>query len=271
MDHRREQLRRTFESAADLYDVARPSYPNQLFDDLVNLAKLKPGGRLLEIGCATGKATLPLLERGFKVDCVEIGEQLAEKARRNLAGRAVEIHTESFETWPGASASYDLVYAAAAWHWLDPATRYRKAHDLLRIGGHLAMWSASHAFPDDTDPFFFEIQDVYEAIGESVPKGEWPPAKPDKVPDQAKEILASGLFQDVVVRRYVWEQTYTAEEYIRLLNTFSGHIAMGDLKRSRLYGDIRARIGRRRNPTVRRHWLSILHLAGRSKSAPLRG
>ena len=65
-----EPLGRTFDSAADIYDAARPSYPEQLFDDLVKLAGLEAGSRLLEIGCATGKATKPLLQRGFSVVCV---------------------------------------------------------------------------------------------------------------------------------------------------------------------------------------------------------
>ena len=87
----RESLRRTFESAADLYDAARPSYPEELFDDLVELAALQKGDRLLEIGCATGKATRPLLERGFSVVCVELGAQLAQRARANLARLPAEI------------------------------------------------------------------------------------------------------------------------------------------------------------------------------------
>jgi SAM-dependent methyltransferase len=93
----REPLRRTFDTAADLYEAARPSYPEELFDDLVALAELEPGARLLEIGCATGKATRPLLERGFSVVCVEMGAQLAERARDNLAGLPVEIHVAPFE------------------------------------------------------------------------------------------------------------------------------------------------------------------------------
>jgi SAM-dependent methyltransferase len=48
------RLCRTFDSAADLYEAARPSYPDELYDDLVELAGLVPGDRLLEIGCATG-------------------------------------------------------------------------------------------------------------------------------------------------------------------------------------------------------------------------
>jgi SAM-dependent methyltransferase len=257
------ELRLTFETAAaDLYEAARPAYPRQLYEDLVELAALRPHSLLLEVGCATGKATRPLLERGFRVVCVELGERLAERARANLAGLPVEIDVAPFETWSGPPGRFDLVYAATAWHWLDPQVRYRKAHELLRPGAHLALWSAQHAFPANFDPFFTEIQDVYDAIGESHP-GAWPPPPPHEVDDDAAEIEASGLFSDVHVRRHVWETTYTAEEYLALLRTFSGHIAMDPAKRERLFAEVRRRIGARPDGRVRRHWLAILHVARR--------
>jgi SAM-dependent methyltransferase len=260
----RELLRTTFETAADLYDVARPEYPPELFDELIELAGLGSGAQLLEIGCATGKATRPLLERGFSIVCVELGAQLADQARRNLGGLPIEIEVAQFEQWNGPAGSFDLVYAATAWHWVDPAVRYGKAHALLRPGGHLAVWSAQHAFPADADPFFTEIQEVYDAIDESHP-GEWPPPLPEDVADDAGEIEASGLFENIQVRRYVWEKLYTAEQYVALLNTFSGHIAMEERKRAHLYREIRERIDRREDPRVRRHWLAILHVARRAK------
>jgi SAM-dependent methyltransferase len=263
MSDSREALRSTFNAAAETYEAARPGYPTELFDDLVELAGLTPGDRLLEIGCATGKATRPLLERGFSIVCVELGEQLARRARDALAGLPVEIEIAAFEDWQSEPESFQLVYAATAWHWLDPVIRYHKAHRLLRPGGHLAFWSASHAFPFDFDPFFTEIQQAYEAIGESH-DGEWPPPLPDGVPDDRDEIEASGLFEDVAVRRYVWEKNYSAEEYIALLNTFSGHISMDEAKRERLYREIRERISSRRVPQLRRHWQAILHVARRT-------
>jgi SAM-dependent methyltransferase len=259
----RELLRHTFETAADLYEVARPSYPPELFDDLVRLARLAPGASLLEIGCGTGKATRPLLERGFSVVCVELGTELAQRARQNLAGFPVEVHVGPFESWEAEPESFDLVYAATAWHWIDPAVRYPRAHALLRPGGRLAVWSAEHACPNDFDPFFTEIQEVYDAIGESHP-GDWPPPPPDEVSDETAEIESTGLFTNTQVRRYVWERLYSADEYIALLNTFSGHIAMDDAKRERLYQAIRERINSRPDPRVRRHWHVILHIADRA-------
>ena len=149
---------------------SRPEYPEALFDDLVALAGLTPGDHLLEVGCATGKATRPLARRGYRITCVELGAELAAVARQNLAGFEVEVVRAAFEEWR-APHPFSLVYAATAWHWIDPAVRYQRAWQALRPGGHLAFWAAEHTFPDGGDPFFEEIQDIYDEIGEGLPPG----------------------------------------------------------------------------------------------------
>ena len=78
----RERPRATFDSAAHLYHQARPSYPEELSDELIRLTSLRRGARLLEVGCATGKATVPLARRGYRITCVEIG---AGPGRRSAA------------------------------------------------------------------------------------------------------------------------------------------------------------------------------------------
>jgi SAM-dependent methyltransferase len=260
----REALRETFDRAADLYQRARPDYPDELLDDLVAAAGLAAGDRLLEVGCATGKATLPLARRGFRITCVELGAHLAAAARRNLAGLDVEVVEARFEDWrPRAGERFDLVFAATAWNWIDPAVRYARAWESLRPGGHLAFWNADHVFPDGGDPFFRGIQDVYHEIGEGLPpdSNDWP--RPGELKERRAEIEASGLFEVAHVRHLDWERVYDAEGYIELLNTFSGHIAMEDRRRERLYGEIRLRLGRRPDRLVRRHWGAVLHVARR--------
>jgi hypothetical protein len=64
-----------------------------------------------------------------------------------------------------------------------------------------------------------------------------------------------------VVRRFQWEIRYTAADYIRLLKTFSGHIAMEPWQRDRLYGEIRRRLALRPDGLVGRHWGGVLHVA----------
>jgi SAM-dependent methyltransferase len=265
MPNDREQLRVTFDSIAGNYHQARPEYPSALYDELIELAGLRAGDRLLEIGCATGKATIPLADRGFSITCVELGTELAAAARRNLARYpGVEVLQGAFEDCaPAAEGGYSLVFAATAWHWIDPAVRYQKAWDLLRPGGHLALWATDHVFPVDGDSFFHEIQPVYEEICEGRPD-DWFTPRPDQMRDFAAEISGSGLFTDVQVRRFDWEIRYTADRYIALLDTFSNHIAMGQAKRDRLYGEIRRRLAERPDGQLRRHWGAVLHVARRS-------
>ena len=210
----RERLRRTFDAVAEEYQGARPEYPDALYEALIGLTGVVADrDELCEVGCASGKATLPLARRGFAISCVELGGALAAEARRNLAGFGrVRVDHADFESWnggvghadseswtggvghadseswtggvghadfeswtPGQSAGtvrddgvggFGLVFAATAWHWIDPAVKYRKAWSLLRPGGHLAFWTATHVVPESGgDPFFAEIQDVYDEIG----------------------------------------------------------------------------------------------------------
>jgi SAM-dependent methyltransferase len=260
----RERLRVTFNSVAQDYHDARPSYPPALYDDLVERAGLAPGARLLEVGCGTGKATLALAQRGFRITGVELGPDLADAARQNLAGYpAAQVVTANFEDWlPGPGVAFDLVYAATAWHWIDPAVGYQRAWDRLRPGGHLAIWSAVHVSPEGGDPFFEDLQDVYDEISESMPPGERM-LRPGELPSSVAEIEATGLFGDAGARWFDWEVSYTAEDYIRLLDTFSGHIAMADWQRDRLYGEIRRRLALRPDGRLRRHWGAVLNIARR--------
>jgi SAM-dependent methyltransferase len=269
-DPDRERLRNTFGAAATSYQRARPEYPQDLFDDLVKTTGLRQGAELLEIGCATGKATFPLARLGFRVTCVELSAALAAEARRNAPEVAdVEIEIGSFEGWEPRRRRFDLVFAANSWHWVDASQRYRKAWEVLRQHGHIAIWGASHVFPEGGDSFFFEIQSVYDEIGEGLPVPEpgsqsddrYP--RPGDLPDLTSEIEESGLFETVSVNHYDWEQIYNAEDYIALLGTFSGHIAMQPWQRDRLFSEIRRRLKERPDGNLRRHWGTVLHVARR--------
>jgi SAM-dependent methyltransferase len=256
-DDRRPRLRLKFDEVPELYERARPAYPPQLFDDLAEL--LPPDAHIVEVGCGTGNATVPLAERGYRLTCVELGARLATVARRNLAGfPAVDVVVADFETWKPPSGLYDAVLAFTAFHWIDPEVRYRRAAGVLRMGGLLAVTNVKHVLPEDGDPFFVEVQRDYRAVVPDEDDGSPPP--PDDVPDLADEIAASGRFERVASLRYVWDVSYTAEEYIDVLDTYSGHRDLEPATRARLYGRIRNRIGDR---TVRKTYLATLDAARR--------
>jgi SAM-dependent methyltransferase len=248
-------LRSTFHRDPELYDRARPGYPPALFDDL---ASLLPGKCLLEIGCGTGQATRVLAERGYAVTCVELGESMAELARRRLASfPSVEIVVADFDTWAGEPGSFDGVLAFTSFHWLDPATRFGRIAALLRAGGVLAVVGTHHVRPEDGDDFFVEVQDDYRAV---VPEDAASHESGPPLPEAVEHLeLDEELFERVAHRRYLWELEYTADEYLAVLSTYSGHIALPDEQRARLFERIRRRIEAR--GTVRKAYLTTLDVS----------
>ncbi len=240
MSDGRERLRATFDEAAALYDEARPGYPEELFDDLVPLSGVPSAGRVLEVGCGTGQATLPLARRGYEILCVELGENLAAVARRNLAGHPrVELLTGDFEKTPLPGEAFDLLVSATAFHWLDPTVAYPKAARVLKPGGALALFWNEHVRTHADQGFFAAAQEVYAREAPEIwDKSYAGPPLPEDLPDRTREIEGSRLFGPVVRRTYLWEEAYDVRGYLRVLDTYSGHIALAEKTRTRLYGDI---------------------------------
>ncbi|MDQ3423225.1 MAG: SAM-dependent methyltransferase, partial [Actinomycetota bacterium] len=65
------------------------------------------------------------------------------------------------------------------------------------------------------------------------------------------------------VCRYLWSQSYTADDYIDTVNTYSGHISMTEDQRGQLFEVMRQRIDERRDGRVLKHYLNVLHVAHR--------
>ncbi len=259
---RRHCLRAIFAEDAELYDRARPGYPEALFDDIAALAALRPGARVLEIGPGTGQATLPMARRGYRVTAIELGQAMAAVARRNLAPFPnVAIHTAAFEDWPLPAEPFDLVFAATAFHWLDPEVRWRKAAAALRPGGSLAVIETVHVAAGDVD-FFAAAQACYERWDPDTPPGFRCPA-PDAVLDDPAEVDATGLFAPPAFRRYLREIPYTRAQYIDVLNTYSGHRALEPRRRAGLLACIGDLIDTRFGGSIRKGYLSRLMIARR--------
>jgi SAM-dependent methyltransferase len=254
-------LRTTFDESPAVYDRVRPTCPPAVFDDLASLAGLQAGSRLVEIGCGTGQATVPLAERGYELVCVELGARLADFTRRKLAAFPnVEVVNSAFEPWDAGGARFDAVVACNSFHWIDPDVRYAKPAALLREGGALAVVSSRYVRPDGGDRFLTEVQADYEATGAG---GDAPP-HPDDVADRPDELTASGHFHDPRARRYLFEVTFTADDYVALLGTSSGHRTLDEETRAELFTRIRSRIEARRTPEITLTLLTHLYVATRT-------
>ena len=122
----------SFGGVAALYDRARPSYPSELIDALVDLSPR----RALDVGCGTGKAARLLVERGCDVLGVEPDPSMAAIARSH----GITVEDATFENWDARGRVFDLIVSGQAWHWVDPVEGVAKAGSLLRPGGHLGVF-----------------------------------------------------------------------------------------------------------------------------------
>jgi len=219
------ELRETFNEVADLYDRARPHYPAALFDDVAAMASLKPDARILESGPGTGQATIALAERGYRIDAVELGENLAVVAARNVARFAyATIHVGRFEDFTLPVEPYDLFFAATSFGWLEPSRRFARVATALRPGGWLATINTDHVAGGDRR-FFVDVQKCYERHMPGTEPGIRL-AEPDAIPPHDFGLVASDLFAPPQFRRYFELIEYTTASYLDVISTYSGHIAL---------------------------------------------
>ncbi|MFL5313047.1 MAG: class I SAM-dependent methyltransferase [Myxococcales bacterium] len=239
-----EAGRTSFDRNAELYDAARPPYPEALVDHVVARSGIPPKGRILEIGAGTGKATVPFARRGYAILALEPGANMAAVLRRNVAAfPAVAVEVGTFETWVGANGSFDLVVSAQAFHWVDPAVRCVKAAAALRSGGALAL------IRNETSGLEAGLRAEMEAAyARWFPAVTWTPARDStgsKRDELTDEIKRSALFGPVQIASFPWTARYTTRQYLDLLETHSDHALLDPARRTALYAAIAGVIERR--------------------------
>ena len=206
-----------FGEVAELYDRARPSYPDALVSDVV--AAIPDGGRarVLEVGAGTGKATTLLAARVGSLVALEPDPAMAAIAIRHTASSDnVDVVVDRFEDWVTAGPIFDGIVAAHCWHWVDPCVGYAKARSLVREDGVLAaFWNVPSV---EESPLAPALAEAYRAHA---------PTLEDKASTTRASFEASlGRHPGFAVRdqrQYDWEQVYTADQYTDMLCTHSDH------------------------------------------------
>ncbi|MGI8412449.1 MAG: class I SAM-dependent methyltransferase [Solirubrobacteraceae bacterium] len=225
MDADRSQRATIFGQVAELYDRWRPGYPDALYADVLELG---PGGRVLEAGAGTGRATLALAQRGASIVAVEPDAAMAALARRRTQGMAVEVEEASFEDCAVASDAFDLVAAAQSWHWVDGARGALVAARALRRDGSLCLWWNRPR--ELAGPVWDAIHEVYAEHAPGLDRR----ATLAQQPERERQIDPAPGFGPWTRRAYDWSTTYDAESYGGLVQTHSDHLQLPPTQRQRL-------------------------------------
>lgn len=212
---------KSFEHGAADYERLRPEFPTQLFDDIGAAAGTRMSGRVLEVGAGTGRATLPLVRRGAKVEVVEPSEDMlgilaGRLQAEDLSGQC-DLRQATFEDVDPAQV-YDVVIAAQSFHWADPASRWPRLSSLLRTDGRAFLfWNGWHLAPaaHDVDA----VLTLYAVGG----RGLQPDVEDHRsdVNWAESEIDAEPALGLVDARTYEWPWRLPVDEYLALLNTTS--------------------------------------------------
>jgi len=238
----REQ-RLVFGEVAELYDRARPSYPEELIEVVLSYCTsggVSPG-RVLEVGAGTGKATGALARRGLEIVALEPDPAMAAVARRRcLPYPGVRLEETSFEDWDPPARPFSLVLSAQAWHWVDREVRCAKAGAVLEPGGVLALlW---HRLRWEGEPMHDDLADLYRRLEPHLYERAGFPGLGIARSGQGalEEIEASPLFTEPTVASHRWRTALGPREFTDLLLTQSDHRLLPDDRRTRLLDAVAA-------------------------------
>ena len=257
------EFEKTFDNAALDYDASRPAYPEELYADILRYKAVGSDSRILEIGMGTGKAAAPFLAAGCIFTGIEPGGNLAALASERFGKfdnfSCLNLTLQDYDC---PEDSYDLIYAATAFHWIPEEYGYKRVFELLKSGGAFARF-AYHAGPDrGRETLAEQIQALYAKY--------MPPKNRDRLPSETgseekvpcRETKPAGKHREfseqdaealsVIPLKYGFVQTryslyhvtkdFTADEYMALLRTYPDHMALDEHCRKKLFEGIHSAI-----------------------------
>ncbi len=208
----------SFGAAADIYERARPSYPQASLNFL--LEGIGDGARVVDLGAGTGKFTRLIAERGLDVTAIEPSDGM----RQQLAAVLPDVSAlkGTAEQMPLPDSSVDVVLAAQAWHWVDVPRASVEVARVLRPGGRLGLiWN-------DRD----ERVDWVARLGKIISQGA------SRSNDSQNPVFGES-FGDIEYHVTEWVNPVTPEGLVELVASRSYVIVAAEPERERILDSVR--------------------------------
>jgi SAM-dependent methyltransferase len=212
-----------FASAADVYERARPSYPEEAVAWMAARTGLTAGQTVVDVGAGTGKLTRLLPATRARVIAVE---PVAEMRAKLVGFEALDGTAEAL---PLEDASADVVTVAQALHWFDLDRALPELHRVLRPGGNLALFWNSRDLDDSIQR---GVEELLGPLRGHLPfqlEGGW-----------REPLGSSPLFGQREERHFRYEQQFTTDDLCDRVASTSFVATLPPVDREELLVRIRA-------------------------------
>ena len=111
-----------FTGLAEIYARCRPGYPAGAIDYIMSRCDLKPGDRMVDVGCGTGISSRLFAQRGLCVLGLEPNQEMLDQAMRESpppSDGPLSYQCRSAEDTGAPDGRFDVVLAAQAFHWFN--------------------------------------------------------------------------------------------------------------------------------------------------------
>ncbi|HKU58467.1 MAG TPA: class I SAM-dependent methyltransferase [Gaiellaceae bacterium] len=153
-----------FGAAADVYERARPSYPEEAVRWIAERIHLDERSTVADVGAGTGKLTRMLVATHARIVAVEPVEAMRAVLLDRVPG--IEVLDGTAEAIPLPDASADAITVAQAFHWFDHERAIPELHRVLKPGGWLVLiWNSR----DMNDPLQRGIEDLLAPLRDVAP------------------------------------------------------------------------------------------------------
>ncbi len=122
-------------------------------DHFIRISGISRGQKILEVGCGIGRYTLPLLERGFSVEGLDLTPELLEQMRDHAPeGTDPILHAADIIEFPSqTSTKYDATIGFfAAHHFHDLTACFQAMAEVTKPGGTIAFLE-----PNGLNPLYY--------------------------------------------------------------------------------------------------------------------
>ncbi len=249
------ELRKIFDTIPEQFDQYRPRYSPELFEYLIQYAKIGPGKSVLEIGPGTGQATDPILETGCDYHAIELGEHLCAKMREKY-DRFPNFHlvNDDFITYDFGQQQFDMVYSAATIQWIPEEIAFTKTFALLKPGGVLAMMLTRSDYKTPNEALYEKIQRLYGQYYKPDIPYTHGGFKYEHAPDYG--------YMDFAEHDFHGRREMTPDEYVSYCGTHCDHIVIPEPGKTAFFEGLRKAVAENGGKVVFEDTY-VLYLAGK--------